>query len=166
MLKHLDYCTHMQFEDDWDILTRKLFDVNIRLFKANESYRRLVIDACNYIEFCCATEKEGYKKPHGYSGANAGIPWNIVGVNQSEHRTLMMINPKIVGRSHPLKEVKSNCGSLTLPEPIKIKRSANVVISYYNKSGNEVVEEFVPDEGSYTIQHEIEHNLGILITDK
>ena len=78
MIKHLDWCTHVQFESDKDILTRKNFDVNMRLFHANAEYRKIIQNISNYIGNCAVTTKEGYKTPHGWSGANAGFPFNII----------------------------------------------------------------------------------------
>lgn len=162
MVNHLDYCTHIQFKDDRDILTRELFDVNMRLFHSSEPYRILVLRACGYIQHCADTEKEGYKKPHGWSGANAGIPWNIIAIKSGEYPSVM-INPKIVGGRGEYKKVKSNCGSLTLDKPREIHRQEFVTVEWFDETGCPRRAEFGPTPG-YTIQHEIQHNLGILIT--
>lgn len=163
MKKHLDYCTHIQFPEDRDLLTRKLFDVNMRLFHSSPAYKRLVLDAVAYIEWCTLTEKEGYKKPHGYSGANAGIPWNIISFMDGLGSRIM-INPIITGGRGSYKPVESNCGSLTLDKPRQIHRQEFITVEWFNTQGVEHVKEFGPTPG-YTIQHEIQHNLGILITD-
>jgi peptide deformylase len=63
------------------------------------------------------------------------------------------------------KEVKSNCGSILLKEPIKIKRFKRISVAWYDVNGNYHMEDF-KGQVACTIQHEIEHNLGILITDK
>lgn len=157
MPKHEDYCTLYSNLDDRDILTRKLFDVNMRLFAANDQYRGLVLQCAEYIRWCATTPKDGYKKPHGYSGANAGIPWNIIALADGQ----VMINPKIIEASRR-KESLSNCGSLLLEKPIKIWRFGRVVVDYFNMDGISCqLEGYVP-----TIQHEIDHNNGILITDR
>jgi peptide deformylase len=63
-------------------------------------------------------------------------------------------------------EVESNCGSVVLEEPIKVKRHKKIVVSWFDhKDGKYQTQEFEGQLGN-TIQHEIEHNLGILITDK
>lgn len=164
MIKHKDYCTHIDNPEDWKYLKTTLFDVNMRLFRSSPGYRTTVQKACRYIQYCAMTEKEGYKKPHGYSGANAGIPWNIIAY-MAGNIPVVMINPKVVTASPEMKEVKSNCGSLTLKNSIAITRNEYVTVSYYDMEGIPRVEEFGPTPG-FTIQHEIEHNLGILITDK
>ena len=154
--KHEDYCTLLRNGgDEQDILTRKLFDVNMRLFRDNPRYQDLVLRAAEYVRWCAVTEKEGYKKPHGYSGANAGIPWNIIALADGT----VLINPYILlgeGRRQGL----SNCGSLLLEKPILVERFAHVVVCYFDRSGVEQqMEGYLP-----TVQHEIDHNNGILIT--
>lgn len=166
-MKHSDWCTHINNPEDRDILTRKLFDVNMRLFRANDSYRALVQKVCEFIEYSTMTEKEGYKKPHGYSGANAGIPWNIIGIAHAHGDATVMINPMYTPVEKEGKRVvKSNCGSLTLPEPIEITRWNRINVSYYDVFGEYNRLENVGPSPGFTIQHEVEHNLGILITDQ
>ena len=156
-MKHEDYCTLLRNEEDRDILTRPLFDVNMRLFHANESYRQIVRDCANYIRLCAQTKKEGYKKPHGYSGANAAIPFNIIALADGT----VMINPHITAGWRP-RIMESNCGSLMLEKPIKVKRWGAIAFTYFNMDGVACSGEgFLP-----TVQHEIDHNQGILITDR
>jgi len=68
--------------------------------------------------------------------------------------------------------VESNCGSLNLEESIPVERHESVTVKYYPFpiEGEEYAAEFhlpiVETFTSGTIQHEIEHNNGILITDK
>lgn len=155
--KHEDNCTLLRNPEDRDILTRKLFNVNMRMFRASRRYREIVQMICDHLRWCATTEREGYKKPHGYSGANAGIPFNIIALASG----IVMINPTIdsaIGR----RESFSNCGSLLLEKPIKISRFASVIVSYFDKTGEKhIVSGYLP-----TVQHEIDHNKGILITDR
>lgn len=161
-LDHKDYCTHVENLEDRDILTRKLFDVNMRLFHANKYYRDVVLECFDYICFCSSMEKEGYKKPHGWSGANAGIPFNIIAI-EHDGETIGMINPTmILGDVKNI--VKSNCGSLTLDHPIPVERSTQVFVDYYDEDGKLQRKSFGRHPG-FTIQHEIEHNQGILINN-
>lgn len=164
MEKHENWCTHIKNPEDVPYLTSPLFDVNIRLFHTNSGYKKLVLDACTHIRVSCGLKKEGYKQPHGWSGANAGIPWNIIAYMEDGH-TYSMINPRIDWTHINKKQVKSNCGSLTLKEPITIERFESVRVKYYDIFGQLVSKLFGPTPG-FTIQHEIEHNLGILITHK
>ena len=155
--RHEDYCTLFKYEEDKDILTRPLFDVNMRLFRVNGGYRSIVQVCCDYIRECAMTSRERYKEPHGYSGANAGIPFNIIASSDGT----VMINPKIIWAVGEL-EYMSNCGSLMLSKPIRVKRHATICYTYFNRDG-------VSCEGEGcmpTVQHEIDHNNGILIWDR
>lgn len=157
MIKHKNYCTFLENEEDKPYLRSKLLDVNMRLFKANTHYRHVVFCAASYILWCARTEKEGYKKPHGYSGANAGIPWNIIATPDN-----VMLNPHILKTSDKTKKSFSNCGSLLLEEHIEIWRWAEITFEYWDLDGMRHEQRgYLP-----TIQHEIDHNKGILITDR
>lgn len=162
-MKHLDVTTHIQFPFDQDILTRKLFDVNMRLFESSESYKAIILQICEHLKWCCNTEKEGYKKPHGFSGANGGIPFNII-VVQRNGEPVIMINPKITKAYGKDIQSLSNCGSITYEKPIEIWRKEFIDLTYFNEKGEFVEENKVSRrEGSLTAQHEVDHNLGILI---
>ena len=128
--EHEKNCTHMKYPEDTDILTRRLFAVNMRLFNINSEYKKLVLDCCEYIKLRATTTKEGYTRPYGYSGANAGIPFNIIATREG----LVLINPKII-ESLGAKESLSNCGSLTLEKPIKVTRYEYIKVSYFDLSG-------------------------------
>jgi len=134
-----------------------MYDVNMRLFSSSAGYRNVVLEACRHIAWCATTKKSGYKTPSGYSGSNAGIPWNIIATSSG----VVMINPKIT-KAYGSVEKRSNCGSLTLESNIIVERFSEVNVSYFDIDGNkqEISGEL------FTVQHEIEHNLGILITDR
>jgi len=76
-----------------------------------------------------------------------------------------MINPKIVEKSTRTKVLKSNCGSIRLEKSIKVIRPEWIRIEFHNMN---LIKETHKIDGylGFTIQHEVEHNLGILITDK
>lgn len=160
-MKHSDVCTHLNNEEDVDILTRKLFDVNMRLFTTSPTYNDIVCRAAYYIRFLATNKLKGYSKPYGFSGANAGIPFNIIALRNG----LIMLNPVITDRSEELIETSTNCGSLTLTSPIKKMRHKWVSITFFTINGTKVIKEKLhKEDGGFTIQHEIEHNLGRLIT--
>lgn len=164
-VNHLDVCTHIKFPADRDILNRKNFDVNMRLFHSSPGYRSLVQEACHYIEECVSHDHDGYSTPKGWSGANAGIPWRIIAVMVGE-TPLVMINPIIEILEGGQEVVKSNCGSLTLSEPVEVKRHKSIKVSYYDTQGLPQWIKMQRIDGGYTAQHEVDHTLGILITDK
>jgi len=168
-MKHEDYITHIKNEEDEVYLRKEHFPVNMRLFKTSPEYKAIILQQCEYIRILCLDTKDGYKKPHGMSSANAGLAFNIIGItrnrNQESELCQIMINPTIIGKSKTKITSFSNCGSLTLKEPIQIKRNSSVIVGWYNEEGEYQESEFDRDGGCLTIQHEIDHNLGILITD-
>lgn len=74
-----------------------------------------------------------------------------------------MINPKIIKSGPGFTQYEySNCGSLLLKEPIRVWRHPRIVVNYFNRDGVSCqTEGYLP-----TVQHEIDHNNGILITDR
>jgi hypothetical protein len=155
-MKHEDYCTLLKNDEDKPYLTSKFLDVNMRLFGSSEGYKHVVTQAAVYIFWNARTTKDGYKKPHGYSGANAGIPWNIIATPEE-----VMLNPHIL-EADGITYSQSNCGSLVLDKPIDIWRYKKITFEFWDLDGNRHER-----TGYYpTIQHEIDHNKGILITDR
>jgi peptide deformylase len=152
-------------EFDTSVLHVPLFPVNMRLYKTSDRFRKLVLDVVDYMEVIFRSEVEGYTQPRGISGANLGVPWNIVGVRR-DPRNLYMLNPVVVGHSEESVQTLSNCGSLRLPEPIPVSRWEWVDVEYYDFAGEKVgpVRFRRADQG-FTVQHEIDHNIGVLITD-
>lgn len=171
MLNIENFLTYIENEEDINYLKSTLFDVNMRLFndKKNIIYRSLVQNACAYIKFCSLQTMEGYKKPHGMSGANVAIPWNIIGVvrnrNTSKEFCQIMINPFILETKGEAVESLSNCGSIRLKYPIPVPRHSEVTVEYYDENGDRHEEQFNRANQAFTIQHEIDHNNGRLITD-
>jgi len=169
MKKHEDYITHINNSEDNVYLKSKHFPVNMRLFQTSPEYKNIILQQCNYIRELCLDVKEGYKKPHGMSSANAGLAFNIIKITknrlQDNEYCKILINPRIVEYMGDLVETTSNCGSITLENSIKLKRSSEIIVNYFDEKGNEFVELFTRETGAFTIQHEVDHNLGILITD-
>lgn len=170
MLNHEDYITHINNDEDIVYLRTKHFPVNMRLFHSSPEYKAIILQQCEYIRSLCLDTKEGYKKPHGMSSANAGLSFNIIGVTMnrgtSEEYCKIFINPIIEEYKGKVVESLSNCGSLTLANPVKINRYTRIVVSYCDEKGDIYRENFDRSTSAFTIQHEVDHNLGILITDK
>lgn len=151
-------------EKENDFLLRPLFNVNMRLFKSNKHYRMVVIKICNYMKLVIIQKYENYPKLVGLSGANVGIPFNIITVLKNDN-VVHMLNPSIIEISTETRKLQTNCGSLSLPAKYPVIRREWVEVSYYDISGKYSQEKFTLDNGGSTIQHEIDHNKGILITD-
>lgn len=169
MKKHEDYITHINNDEDRVYLKTKHFPVNMRLFKTSPQYKEIILLQCKYIASLCLEEKEGYKKPHGMSSANAGLSFNIIGITKHRNTPMeyckIMINPIIKEVSIDKVRTLSNCGSLTLDNPIQVDRYTDIIVEYYDEYGIKCKEAFNKNYNCFTIQHEIDHNLGILITD-
>jgi len=164
-----DFVTYVHRKEDKVYLRTKLLPVSIRLFHSSPQYKHIVLQICRYIEFLALSKPDDYKLPHGMSGANTAIPFNIIGYvkdrDKSTATCIIMINPEIVFDNDELIETESNCGSIRLEKPIKIKRLAKIKVNYFDETGTEHCEWFDRNNGSFTIQHEIDHNNGVLITD-
>src|ERR1035437_1042900 len=150
-----DVLTHVDNAEDLPFLNSKLFDVNIRLLKSSSPYR-MMITCCELIEKLALTQFEDYKKPHGMSGANVGIPFNIIGIvrnrGQEKEWCHIMINPRILKKYGDLVEVQSNCGSIRLKEPITVKRHKFIDLEWYGMFGNKLRSIGInPDNQSLTI---------------
>jgi len=152
-------------ESDDSMLHSKLFDINMRLFNNNKRYQHLVLEIIGYMEEVAEKEFSDYTPAKGISGANVGVPFNIIGVKNKKNKWDFFINPKCIKRSSIKKVVKSNCGSLRLKESIKVERHKWVKLRYYNLEGEEKTKCFDNSYG-YTVQHEVNHNNGILIIDE
>lgn len=165
-----DWLTHIDNKEDEVYLRSKLLPVNIRLFRVNKDYRAIILACCDHISKVALAGFAGYKLPHGTSGANCAIPFNIIAVvlnrGKPDARAMVMINPIIVQRSKEMEMTQSNCGSIRLEKPISVARHQGIAVSWYNTKGVEEVSEHYPLSQSFTIQHEIDHNQGILITDR
>jgi len=165
-----DEITFIHNGDDKIFLKSKLFEVNMRMFKTSPKYRALILHCCSNIENNATTHFEDYKDPHGMSGANCAIPFNIIVIvrNRSKYNQWCqtMINPRILDSRGGNVETLSNCGSIRLKNKITVGRMSEVRVNFYDKEGVFHDQWFDRSIGSFTIQHEIEHNLGILITDK
>jgi len=152
-----------------DILHMKSGPVNIRLYKSNKKYRSIIKSIVDYMKAGANIDFEDYPEAQGISGANVGIPFNIV-IVVTEDKEEVFLNPVV--KDFSLEETKctTNCGSVNLDEPIKVWRRRWVEVEYYDLQGEKHCEKFrIGDDkpvASATLQHEIEHNLGILIIDK
>lgn len=173
-MKAADFLTHIDNKEDAPYLRTPLFQVNLRLLKNSFSYRVMMLNVCHVIKELALSDYEDYKKPHGTSGANAGIPFNIIGIVRNRGMVneycQIMINPKILRTGKSEVKTTSNCGSIRLEKPIEVKRWELITVEWYEITAKGDVEQFIeqfgPETGSFTIQHEIDHNNGILIIDR
>jgi hypothetical protein len=166
-LTNADICTNFANLEDKDILTRPLFAVNMRLFRTSPGYKALVLAACAYLVECCGHEQGGKDSYIGYSGANAGIPWDIIAVRRGGGVDVM-INARLRPNGNPPKVLSyEGCGSLPALGPMYVERDAQIEVEYFDLGGEFRLEFKVSqDQGGFVIQHEVDHNDGILLTDR
>jgi peptide deformylase len=157
----------LQINDkDNAILKRELFNVPMELFERSESFRNIIIGALDYMGSLFSKNFNDYAELSGVSGANIGVPYNLIVVkNKATGKLIEMINPLVVGYSKETRKVRSNCGSVRLAEPVMVERYTTVTVAYYDGTGKRKIMDFEGQLGS-TIQHEIDHNLGITILDR
>jgi peptide deformylase len=125
-----------------------------------------------------------YDDVQGISGPNIGIPLSIIAVkirkkngdfidglpeelskNRRTKPILFMLNPKISVKSEKIYSTKSNCGSLMLKNPIKVYRHEHIEVVYWDLKGYMHLNGFDKPVAA-TIQHEVDHINGILITER
>ena len=159
-----------------DVLHRPLFPVHTHFLRNNNAYHDVIAKIVSYMVLVFKQKYANYDKLQGLSGANVGIPYNIVIITKKSHPDgyIVMLNPTIIDKSRDTTYVESNCGSLNLPEKIKVKRYKEVTVRYVQWPGEDnpdyeiatAFEEKVEIFKGGTVQHEIDHNQGILITDR
>ncbi len=154
----------MPNEFDTEILKRRIFNVNIRLLVDNKQYRKIISYIIYYMNNLMETKFSDYTTLKGLSGANLGIPFNIIAVRDNGSIKIL-INPRITKKSTRTKIINSNCGSIRLSKPIPVRRSIWINVEWYDIKGTRYVSKFEGPVGN-TIQHEIDHNLGVLITNR
>lgn len=152
-----------EYQDSY--LRRVLFPVNVRMLKTNPKYKQMIKQILKYMEHVVLQDYSDYGKVTGLSGANIGVPFNIISIF-CNNGVVHFINPYITSTSKEYKTLYSNCGSLNLSKKIPVKRWEWVNMTYCNIDGTEYSNRFYLSDRGGTIQHEIEHNNGTLITDK
>jgi len=164
--------------EDTDTLHRKLFEVHMRLFSVNPEYKHFIETILGFMRGMFSRAFSDYTTLKGLSGANIGVPYNIVAAYINNPKGLpedlkkqpfpyifFLLNPKVVRASRKTITTQSNCGSIRLEKSISVARPEWVEVEYYDVEGKKHSYVFKPPI-SGTLQHEIEHNQGILITDK
>lgn len=95
-----------------------------------------------------------------------GMAANMIGVRKTilvaliGNRYLIMVNPKIVGKSSQIYETEESC--LSLNGQRKAKRYKSVVVEFLDRNFKNKKQTF-KDFEAQIIQHEIDHFSGIII---
>jgi peptide deformylase len=168
VIKVTDYIVQENMAEEFDksILHVPLFPVNMRLFASSEPFRQLIFKVAEYMDWKLKQKPTDYTQPRGISGANLGIPWNIIGIRHDDENVIYL-NPKIYDCSPERVKTKSNCGSLRLPELIDVWRHEWISLEWYDLTGQKCRRKHIKAKNQgFTIQHECDHNVGITILDK
>lgn len=156
--------SHVEFEKGF--LSQPMRAVNMRLFETSLPYRQLIFHCIHYLSWMMDQTFEDYSNGFGCSAANLGIPFSIIAYKE-KGKVQICINPKITGHSKETIVTKTNCGSLKLAEQVEIWRYSSIDIEFYDLEGRRCVKnQITRTEGGLAIQHEIDHCLGILVTDE
>jgi peptide deformylase len=154
-------------EFDRECLHRRTFPVNIRLYTENPKYKKMITDCIEYMGWVLDQNFEDYQKLTGIAAANLGIPWNIIIITKLAGTRRVMINPEIVEYSTDIVVGQSNNPSLKLKNKIQVKRSTWVSVRYFDIEGKLIQEEKVSrNDAGLSIQHEVDSNCGIMITNR
>ena len=153
-----------------DCLHRPGFDVHVKMFNENKEFNRVIHRIIDYMKTVLCIDFRDYNKLKGISGANIGIPLNIVAVMHN-NIVEVFINPSITKVSRSKITVLSNCGSLNLLEPISVERHTWIQVKWMDIGGKQQEKHFTAHNNdkevpniAFTLQHEIDHNKGVLIT--
>jgi peptide deformylase len=153
-------------EFDCSTLNHSVFPVNMRLFNVSPFYRQIIMDCIQYMESHLNMHFDDYHNHRGISGAELGLPWNIIAYKHGQVKKYC-INPKIINVSKDGVETETKCGALKLDKAVKVFRHSFIDLEYYDLKGGHIVERNIGrTEGGFTIQHEIDHNNGISILDR
>ncbi|VFQ44595.1 peptide deformylase [Desulfoluna butyratoxydans] len=83
---------------------------------------------------------------------------------ESEGRTIVMINPRIVSQSPETFDVWDSCFSADVAFFCRTRRHRSIHVQYWNQDREQINETFT-DDLSELFQHEIDHLDGVLFTD-
>lgn len=153
-------------EENNSTLKTPTFDVNMRLFHSSIFYRQIIMDCIQYMASHLNMTFEDHNSPRGISGAELGLPWNIIAYKHGTNKKFC-INPKIIKKSKELVETETKCGALKLDKGVKLQRHMFIDLEYFDTKGQKIVERSIGrNEGGFTIQHEVDHNMAISILDR
>lgn len=172
-------------EKDDKVLHSKSCNVNMRLLKHSSYYREVINAILGTMKEIFYLKCNDYGAIQGISGPNLGIPLRIIMLRMRREKDgkhinglpdklaldselpalLCMLNPRITSKSSEKYTAKSNCGALLFKTPINIERFEWVQVSFFDVGGRLCKYRFHKPIAA-TIQHEIDHLNGILITER
>lgn len=154
-------------ESDRTVLTKECTPVNMRLYRANQSYRDVILVIVRYMDEHLRTKFDDYPEPRGIAAPNLGFPLRIIGYRKKTGENQFCLNPKITWCSQHVVQTQTNCGSLRLQQPANVERYNSIDLEYYDLDGILTRKpSLARGEGSFTIQHEVDQINGITIINR
>ena len=126
--------------------------------KITETVRQTISDLDDTLQ--------DFRKKHGFgrgiSAPQIGVSDRIIFLNIG--KSLVLINPRIVGRSRETMRLWDDCFSF--PDlMVKVKRYKKIRVNYFDERMRKRASDFIGDH-SELVQHEIDHLDGVLAIDR
>lgn len=155
-------------EYDKEMLRRKAYNVNMRLYRASPEYNAIIKKIASYMIDAIGKHWSDYPVEKGVAAPVMGFPFRMIAVKLMDGlEPVVMINPKITACSETMVPGRSNCGAIRLKNLVEVNRPSWVSLKYYDTFGKVVIRDRIQKfDGGHMIQHEIDHLDGILITDR
>jgi len=167
-MKHSDYVVQEKLpEFDRDCLHRKLFAVNMQKYRTSPHYEGIIRSMVAYMSWFLDQTWEDYDPQTSVGAASLGLGHNIVLLKTKDGEKKAFLNPAIIEASSSKMTTWTNNGSLRLKTKISVLRHEWISVRYYGLDGNLYFDEKLDRAaGCYALQHEIDSNNGITITDR
>lgn len=138
-----------------DKLRKKSEDIDFNV----DPVHQYMVDLTDTLRHFQCVKKIG----RAIAGPQIGYLKNIICM-ESDHKKIIMINPKIIERSPETFDVWDSCFSADTAFFGKTARHKRITVEYTNENQKVIQKEFT-DDLSELFQHEIDHLNGILFTD-
>lgn len=168
-MKIADHLVQEALEEDRDkaILHRPTTPVNMRLYKCNTEYRKIILSIIRYMDEHLNTKFEDYPEIRGVAAPSLGFPFRLIGFKKQKNESQFCINPRITSYSATMIGVHTNDGSLRLKESVSFDRSSSIDLEYYDLEGNIVEKKnILRIDGGFTIQNAVDQCDGITVVDR
>ena len=156
--------------DICELLSKKGFEVNMRLYNENKEFRKTIRRMIKYMKNSITGATANFNAC-GMSGHNCGLPLNIIVVVKNFYSDnkiyFTLINPAILESATETHTKREGCGSVfgcRSGKSYTVTRPTCVKVSYYDYRGKHHIKTFTADLAEW-IQHEVDHNNGITIKD-
>lgn len=162
MTKIKDHLMQYDYIEESRFLTDESFPVNMRFFRDNVNYRKVIRDIIEYMQLHLVTAFDDYDKARGVAAPTLGFPLTIIAYKDSFSNIHVLINPKITNRSLGICHKYTGCGCFS--QKIGMDRNLSIDIKFFDINGDEVIQKGITQKDcGFIIQHEINHLEGKLV---